>query len=54
MSRSTYQPQPLLEPWFPWQQLPEDVRQQAFDVLTALFLESVHEKSWEYPSDDDH
>jgi hypothetical protein len=52
MSRSPSQLRPLLEPWFPWQQLPDDVRQRALDVLTALYLETVSEHKLESKSDD--
>jgi len=53
MPRSTHEPRPLLGPWFPWQQLPEDVREHALDVLTALYLETVDEHNLELTTDDD-
>jgi hypothetical protein len=56
MPRSTSdlprEPRPLWEPWFAWPQLPEDVRQHALDVLTALYLETVHPQNLELKTDD--
>ena len=30
---------PLFGPWLAWEQLPDSVREQALDVLTAIYLE---------------
>jgi hypothetical protein len=47
---------PLFGPWLAWRELPDSVREQAFDVLTTLFLEildvsQVGERSRQDPSD---
>ena len=41
MNRPPHDQQPLLDPWFAWQELPDAVRQHALDLLTALSLEIV-------------
>jgi hypothetical protein len=41
-----------LDPWFAWKELPEAVRQQALDVLTALYLETVDSPNSETDTDD--
>ena len=41
MNRPPHDQRPLLVPWFAWQELPDAVRQQALDLLTALSLEIV-------------
>ena len=30
---------PLFDPWLAWEQFPDSVREQALDVLTAIYLE---------------
>jgi len=52
MPRPTHDQRPLLEP-FAWLQLPDDVREQALDVLTAFYFETVHKPNWESKTDDD-
>jgi hypothetical protein len=52
MPRPTDDQRPLLEPWLAWQQLPDDVREHALDVLTAFSLETVHEHNLESNTDD--
>ncbi len=52
MPHPTHDQRPLLEPWFAWQELPDDVRQHALDVLTAFYLETVHEHNLESKTDD--
>ena len=42
---------PLFEPWFVWQELPDDIRQQALDVLTAIYLETVDPQNLEPQND---
>jgi hypothetical protein len=39
MSKATHVQRPLFGPWLAWEQLPDSVREQALDVLTAIFLE---------------
>jgi hypothetical protein len=39
MSKATHVQQPLFGPWLAWEQLPDSVREQALDVLTAICLE---------------
>jgi hypothetical protein len=39
MSKATHVQRPLFDPWVAWDQLPESVREQALDVLTAICLE---------------
>lgn len=43
----------LWEPLIAWQQLPEDVREQALDVLTALYLETIKQQETEIQTHDD-
>lgn len=52
MPRPNHDQRPLLEPWHAWQQLPDEVRQHALDVLTTLYLETVHEHNLESETDD--
>ena len=52
MNRLPYDRRPLFAPWFAWQELPEDVRQHALDVLTALYLETVASPNLEPENDD--
>jgi hypothetical protein len=39
MSKATHVQQSLFEPWLAWDQLPDSIREQALDVLTAIYLE---------------
>ena len=39
MSKTTHVQRPLFGPWLAWEQLPDSVREQALDVLTAIYLE---------------
>jgi hypothetical protein len=39
MSKATRVQRPLFGPWLAWEQLPDSVREQALDVLTAICLE---------------
>ena len=41
MSKVAHTQRPLFDPWLDWNQLPDSVREQALDVLTALYLEIV-------------
>jgi hypothetical protein len=41
MSKEAHIQRPLFDPWLDWNQLPDDIREQALDVLTALYLEIV-------------
>jgi hypothetical protein len=41
MSKVARIQRPLFDPWLDWDQLPEEIRQQALDVLTAFYLEVV-------------
>ena len=52
MKRSRPAQRSLLDPWLAWQELPEDVRQHALDVLTALYLEVVDVSNLEAQTDD--
>jgi hypothetical protein len=52
MKRSTRDHRPLFDPWCDWKELPDDVRQQALDVLTALYLEAVDSHNSETVTDD--
>ena len=36
MSKTTHVQQPLFGPWWAWEQLPDSLREQALDVLTAI------------------
>ena len=39
MSKTNPIQRPLFGPWLAWEQLPDSVREQALDVLTAIYLE---------------
>jgi hypothetical protein len=39
MSKTTHVQRPLFGPWLAWEQFPDSVREQALDVLTAIYLE---------------
>jgi hypothetical protein len=39
MSKATRVQRSLFEPWLAWDQIPDSVREQALDVLTAIYLE---------------
>ena len=39
MNKTTHVQRPLFGPWLAWEQLPDSVREQALDVLTAIYLE---------------
>ena len=39
MSKAIHFRRPLFGPWLAWKQLPDPVREQALDVLTAICLE---------------
>ena len=39
MNKTTRVQRPLFGPWLSWEQLPDSVREQALDVLTAMYLE---------------
>ena len=52
MTGSTHDQRPLFDPWLAWQELPEVVRQQALEVLTALALETVDTPPLETETDD--
>ncbi len=41
MSKLVHIRRPLFGPWLDWKQLPDPVREQALDVLTALYLEII-------------
>jgi hypothetical protein len=41
MSKVVHIQRPLFGPWLDWKQLPDPVREQALDVLTALYLEII-------------
>ena len=41
MSKVVHIQRPLFAPWLAWTQLPDPVREQALDVLTALCLEII-------------
>ena len=41
MSKVAHTQRPLFDPWLDWNQLPDDIREQALDVLTALYLEII-------------
>jgi hypothetical protein len=41
MSKVAHIQRPLFGPWLDWNQLPNDIREQVLDVLTALYLEIV-------------
>ena len=52
MKRPTRDQRPLFDPWFAWNELFDDIRQQALDVLTALYLETVDCPNSETENDD--
>lgn len=52
MKRPARDQRPLLDPWFAWKELPDDIRQQTLDVLTALYLETVDSPKPEAETDD--
>ena len=52
MKDSTSVQPPLWGPWLAWQELPEVVRQQALEVLTALALETIDTPNLENDTDD--
>jgi hypothetical protein len=54
MARAAVDQRPLFDAWLPWDDLPEPVRQQALDVLAALFLETIEHSRKELNSDDAH
>ncbi len=39
MSKTNPLQRTLFGPWLAWEQLPDSVREQALDVLTAIYLE---------------
>ena len=39
MSKTSSLQRSLFGPWLAWEQLPDSVREQALDVLTAIYLE---------------
>jgi hypothetical protein len=41
MRKAAHDQRPLFDPWLAWEQLPDSVRQQALDVLIALYLETT-------------
>jgi hypothetical protein len=41
MRKAAHDQRPLFDPWLAWDQLPDSVRQQALEVLTALYLETT-------------
>jgi len=41
MRKAAHDQRPLFDPWLAWEQLPDSVRQQALEVLTALYLEAA-------------
>jgi hypothetical protein len=52
MKRPTRDQRPLFDPAFAWKELPDHIRQQTLDVLTALYLESVDSPNSETKTDD--
>ena len=54
MSRQTLDQRPLFDAWLPWEQLPESVRQQALEVLTTFYLETLGLCCMEPDSQDEH
>jgi hypothetical protein len=54
MARTATDQRPLFDAWLRWDDLPEPVRQQALDVLAALFLETIELSRKEPNSDDTH
>ena len=53
MNRSTYGQRPLFQPSFAWLELPDDIRQQTLDVLTAIYLETVDPQDLEPEDNND-
>lgn len=56
MRKIAHTQRPLFDPWLAWSELPDAVREEALDVLTALCLEVVDvskigERSGQNPSD---
>jgi hypothetical protein len=41
MSKATHVQRPLFGLWLAWEQLPDSVREQALDVLTEIYLETL-------------
>jgi hypothetical protein len=41
MRKVAHTQRPLFDPWLAWRELPDSVREQALDVLTALCLEII-------------
>jgi len=41
MRKAAHDQRPLFDPWLAWEQLPDSVRQQALEVLIALYLETT-------------
>lgn len=41
MRKAAHDQRPLFDPWLAWEQLPDSVRQQALEVLIALYLEAT-------------
>jgi hypothetical protein len=52
MSRLPHDQRPLFDPWLAWHELPDAVRQNVLDVLTALCLETVNSINSEPQPDD--
>jgi len=52
MARAATDQPRLFNGWLLWEEFPEPVRQQALDVLVALYLESI-ELSPQEPNSDD-
>lgn len=52
MNRPAHDQRPLFDPWFAWHDLPDDIRQHALEVLTALSLETVDSSNLEPTTDD--
>jgi hypothetical protein len=52
MKNWTQEQRPLLDPWFAWKELPDAVRQQTLDVLTAIYLATVDSPDSETQTDD--
>lgn len=52
MNRRPCAQRPLFAPWCDWRELPEAVRQDALDVLTSLYLETVDPPDMEPETDD--
>ena len=52
MARVATDQRPLFPGWHPWEDFPEPVREQALDLLVALYLESIKISPQEPNSDD--